>query len=231
MKKCIKCGIEKSATSEFFQVVKANKDGLRGECRECTKEYHKAYKKTYIKPSSEAIREHKALQSREWKEANKERLVVWHKEYRKNNKSSISISMKEYRQENKVSLAEYHSKYQKEHLEERKIRQKRRKEKMLRLPNNLTPEQWCKIMKDFDSRCAYCGEEKPLEQEHFHPLHLGGEYTMSNIVPACKSCNSSKGVKLFSDWYSLQTYYDKQRENKILTYLGYKNSIQQLSFV
>ena len=33
-----------------------------------------------------------------------------------------------------------------------------------------------------------------LEQEHVIPLSKGGALTLHNIVPACRSCNSKKGV-------------------------------------
>ena len=60
------------------------------------------------------------------------------------------------------------------------------------LPATLTTDQWETINKVFDNKCAYCGKEGKLEQDHFIALSSGGEYTHNNIVPACKSCNRRK---------------------------------------
>lgn len=59
--------------------------------------------------------------------------------------------------------------------------------------SDLTIAQWKEIKAAFAYRCAYCGT-KPhtLTMDHITPLSRGGNHTASNIVPACRSCNSSK---------------------------------------
>jgi 5-methylcytosine-specific restriction endonuclease McrA len=43
--------------------------------------------------------------------------------------------------------------------------------------------------------CVYCGRKmQRLTQDHITPLSRGGNHTKSNIVPACRSCNSKKGT-------------------------------------
>lgn len=73
----------------------------------------------------------------------------------------------------------------------------RRRSRLFNLPSDLSKEQWENIQVAYNYRCAYCGEkiEHP-EQDHVLPVLLGGAYTASNIVPACRLCNSSKGTKL-----------------------------------
>jgi 5-methylcytosine-specific restriction endonuclease McrA len=61
---------------------------------------------------------------------------------------------------------------------------------------DLTEEEWASIQQAYSYRCAYCGEHKPLTQDHVIPVSRGGQYTALNIVPACRSCNSSKGNRL-----------------------------------
>jgi 5-methylcytosine-specific restriction endonuclease McrA len=104
----------------------------------------------------------------------------------------------------------------------------RRKEAMLKLPYTLTEEQWEEIKNYFDNRCAYCGKEKPLQQEHFIPVSKGGEYTHNNIIPACGDCNFKKLNHDFFEWYPKQKSYSELRERKILNYLGYTGKTQQL---
>lgn len=62
--------------------------------------------------------------------------------------------------------------------------------------DDLTEVQWLAIKAAYRYRCAYCGKRKALTQDHIVPVSHGGEHTASNIVPACQSCNSSKGARL-----------------------------------
>ena len=42
-------------------------------------------------------------------------------------------------------------------------------------------------------KCQYCGTEKELTLDHLVPKAKGGKTTWSNLVTACKACNSKKG--------------------------------------
>ena len=47
-----------------------------------------------------------------------------------------------------------------------------------------------------DNLCMYCGRELPdfsLTRDHIVPLSRGGKDVWSNVVTACKSCNTRKG--------------------------------------
>lgn len=47
--------------------------------------------------------------------------------------------------------------------------------------------------------CAYCGG--PHEHDdHVIALSRGGTHERANLLPACESCNLSKGVKLLHEW-------------------------------
>jgi 5-methylcytosine-specific restriction endonuclease McrA len=60
---------------------------------------------------------------------------------------------------------------------------------------DLTRAEWEAIKAAYDYRCVYCGiRPKRLTMDHIVPLSKGGSHTKSNIVPACKSCNSRKGA-------------------------------------
>lgn len=99
--------------------------------------------------------------------------------------------------------------------------------------NDFSRNDWEEILDIFNNECAYCGSVDNIEQEHVIPLSKGGSHTASNIVPACRSCNSSKRQRLIEKWYSQQTFYDKEKERKILKWMGYKiddNKIQTRLF-
>jgi 5-methylcytosine-specific restriction endonuclease McrA len=54
------------------------------------------------------------------------------------------------------------------------------------------------------SACAYChgmlGPDNPATVDHLIPLNAGGTSHAWNLVPACRSCNSSKRDKNVTEW-------------------------------
>lgn len=51
--------------------------------------------------------------------------------------------------------------------------------------------------------CIYCGEAKPLERDHNVPPSRGGSDFISNILPACRNCNSAKHDKTAREFLGL----------------------------
>lgn len=49
-------------------------------------------------------------------------------------------------------------------------------------------------------RCVYCGTHKNLTLDHIYPEFKGGKTQADNLCVACKSCNSSKGIKTIEEW-------------------------------
>lgn len=47
--------------------------------------------------------------------------------------------------------------------------------------------------------CHYCGDHAN-EVDHIVPVARGGATRLRNLVPACKSCNSSKRDRLLKEW-------------------------------
>ena len=70
---------------------------------------------------------------------------------------------------------------------------KRRARKRNAPINDFTDVQWQDMQKYYHGRCVYCEKKhKKLTQDHLTPLAKGGSHTKTNIVPACRSCNSKK---------------------------------------
>jgi len=196
----------------------------------------------YYKDNKESIAEYKKI----YQEDNKEKLSQYKRIYRKVNKAKISELNKAYYKENKGKVAErakihygknkdkiteYKRIWGRDNPDKRRASRQRRRANKMNLESTLTLEQWEYIKTMFNNKCAYCGQEKPLAQEHFLALSKGGEYTHNNIIPSCISCNSSKGTKSFFEWYPKHKHYAKKREKLILDYLGYHNDNQQLSIL
>ena len=83
----------------------------------------------------------------------------------------------------------------------RKVRAaRRRKRRMERVEHDLSDEQWI-ALKDAWGGCAYCGaSDQALQRDCVLPVSRGGRYTLDNIVPACRSCNTSKWHDEVTGW-------------------------------
>lgn len=219
VKTCSRCKQEFTLTEEYFYRTKKNTDGFFGTCKSCAKAYFKEYKaknREYISKRKEDYRLKNITEI-------KERGRV----YRENNKDKCRERFKRFYEANKESRIDYSKNWNKTHPENRRITSQLRESRKKNLPATLTEKQWEYIKDHFNSRCAYCGKEKPLCQEHFIPLSKGGEYTHNNIIPACVSCNTSKGASDFQEWYPRKKFYSIKRERKILKFLGYDNQLNQ----
>lgn len=62
---------------------------------------------------------------------------------------------------------------------------------------DFTAEQWTTLQSVYNHCCAYCGKncKGKLTRDHITPISQGGNHTLSNIVPACRSCNSKKSTR------------------------------------
>ena len=77
---------------------------------------------------------------------------------------------------------------------------RRRKRRMDRVEHDLTAEQWA-ALRDSWGGCAYCGATGvPLQRDCVLALSRGGRYTLDNIVPACRACNTSKCNDEVTGW-------------------------------
>ena len=77
--------------------------------------------------------------------------------------------------------------------------------------------KWRQSIKEhWDYECAYCGETKNLTLDHITPRSKGGTDRVTNIVCACKECNTSKGHQMWSDWYLNQEFFTTERLSKIV---------------
>ena len=77
---------------------------------------------------------------------------------------------------------------------------RRRKRRMDRVEHDLSDEQWTALQSAWGG-CAYCGVTgEPLQRDCVLALSRGGRYSLDNIVPACRSCNTSKCNDEVTGW-------------------------------
>lgn len=246
-KVCSKCKKELPETSEFFYKTKLIKSGFKPQCKACQHQYYSENrnigractaegkerrtqrKKEYMKENDAKIKK----QQKKYREIHKMELSQKRKDFTKANKERMSLRKKELMLINPDKVLERRRRYNNSDRGKERFRlndqRRRAKSKQVIADYNIKKWEMCKI--HFDNKCCYCGKTEPLTQDHFIPLSKGGEYTRNNIMPACKSCNSSKNNKNFFEWYPEQKCYSKKREQKILKYLNYdtKTQYQQLA--
>src|SRR5688500_14738505 len=77
---------------------------------------------------------------------------------------------------------------------------RKRQRRMTRVEHDLSADQWAALKAAWGG-CAYCGAaDKPLQRDCVLALSRGGRYTLDNIVPACRSCNTSKCNDEVTTW-------------------------------
>jgi 5-methylcytosine-specific restriction endonuclease McrA len=83
----------------------------------------------------------------------------------------------------------------------RRARAARKRQRRLgRLEHDLTDEQWAALQQAWGG-CAYCGDTgTALQRDCVLAISRGGRYTLENVVPACRSCNTSKCNSEVTGW-------------------------------
>ena len=77
---------------------------------------------------------------------------------------------------------------------------RKRKRRMAGVEHDLSPTEWSRLQ-DAWGGCAYCGASGvPLQKDCVLPISRGGRYTVTNVVPACRSCNASKCNDEVTGW-------------------------------
>jgi 5-methylcytosine-specific restriction endonuclease McrA len=77
---------------------------------------------------------------------------------------------------------------------------RRRQRRMDKVEHDLSADEWS-TLKGAWGGCAYCGAtDTPLQRDCVLPISRGGRYTFENIVPACRSCNTSKCNEEVTHW-------------------------------
>lgn len=94
-----------------------------------------------------------------------------------------------------------------------------------------TPSQLLTRWAQFGHRCAYCNASGELELEHVVPISKGGLHHISNIVPACHSCNSNKRSQDAERWFKRQSFYREGRWALISHLLSTSAAPTQLSLL
>lgn len=93
----------------------------------------------------------------------------------------------------------------------------------------LTEREWTIAIKYFDNKCCYCGEymDEPTK-DHILALKKGGQLSPDNIIPCCRTCNSSKNDRNLEEWYKEQSFFDRRRLSKIYDYVKFISELSKM---
>lgn len=232
-KTCTKCG-EFKPFSEFHK-KKSMKDGYRSACKMCTNAQNTAYRisnrdkciessRKYKEKNREKIRKSAEKYRKENREACLERIKTW----QRRNAHYLIEYRRKYYEENKEKIREKQKEYEANNREKKVIREQRRIARKKSLPQTFTDVEWAECLRFFDNKCCYCGMGGEMQQEHFIPVSKGGGYEVTNILPACPSCNASKNNKEYSEWYVSHPAYSAERHRRILEYFENVSSRRRL---
>ncbi len=156
-----------------------------------TAEEKRAYMQAWRAAHQEQVRASYAA----WAAQNREHRLTYLKTYKKTHLERHRMLQAKYRaadpsQSRAINRRSYAAKPESHHVGARRYRARKAQAAI----NDLTQAQWLEIQEAFHHCCAYCGKcaKGYLTQDHITPLSRGGNHTASNIVPACRPCNSSK---------------------------------------
>jgi hypothetical protein len=78
------------------------------------------------------------------------------------------------------------------------------------------------IYEAWNHKCAYCN--KPATSlDHVVPKFKSGSSNRDNLVPACRSCNTSKASSKLEEWYLCQDFFKEERYAKIKHWTSKEN--------
>lgn len=174
----------------------------RGMCeKHYRRTYYLAHREQMIAQDMERYFKHRAEILVKFKAryaANRDKRLAHDKAWRASNPEKVRARQAAYYVAHHEQVAAQQLGYRRAHPEQARADHARRR---LRIGKSrgqkLQPGEWEAILRTYSYRCAYCGfKHKRLTMDHVVPVSKGGKHVASNIVPACKPCNSKKGTGL-----------------------------------
>ncbi len=126
---------------------------------------------------------------RKWYIKNREMQLIKNKKYREKNYDKVYESIKKWRKENKEKVMQYEA---------------NRKALSRGSEGKISYLDWKWMKEKYFYLCLSCFKREPeikLTQDHVVPISKGGNNTIDDIQPLCKSCNSKKYTKIIDYRY------------------------------
>ena len=134
-----------------------------------------------------------------------EKRSAYNRQHYLENREQRLTRQNEYTHENKDKILIYMQQYYLAHPEIAKANNARRRARISASNTSFTSLEFRVLCDAYENVCVYCGEKASLGPDHIIPLAKGGNNNIENILPACRSCNCSKGMRDFEEFVKLHT--------------------------
>jgi len=140
----------------------------------------------------------------EWRAGNRDQINEASAAYRKRDREKLRLRQEAWREANPGYMRDWELRNAAKISENnfrRRVRMAEAKAGVM-----ISQRDWDRLIRRFDNKCAYCdcSLDGCFTIDHVVPISKGGRHTIGNLVPACKSCNSSKRDLLLFEWLQLR---------------------------
>lgn len=181
--RCVECSAAMSAKMRAYNAANPERNRAKARAWEIANPERRAARSRAYR---EANAEHLQAKARELYLANRAQRIADAAAWAKANPEKVRVSRRAWKQRNPDRV--------------RADVELRRARKAGADTRVISEREWRRLCARHDDRCAYCGEVRTLTQDHVIPIVRGGRHAIGNLLPACQSCNSSKGTKLLVEW-------------------------------
>jgi 5-methylcytosine-specific restriction endonuclease McrA len=145
-----------------------------------------------------------------------------HAKWQSQNKEKISKAAKAWKENNKERKKQADKEWTRNNPEKVRERGRRRRARKCNAIQNaiitVTHEDVELLKEAFNQSCVYCGSKERLTIDHVIPLAKGGTHELKNLLPCCKSCNSSKNCSPIQSWYQSKSFFSEQKWDAIVKF-------------
>lgn len=134
---------------------------------------------------------------RQWQAENRDKYLAMNRAY-KRDPQKVREHGRRYYEDNKDALREARKAWRLANPE--RCADYAHRHRAGEMSGSVSVRDWRRLVGRFGGCCAYCGGGGPLERDHVVPICRGGKNTIGNLLPACRSCNAKKHMKLLVEW-------------------------------
>lgn len=171
-------------------------------CLECGRSFEGAAQARTC--SDECRRNRKARYDHERYTANKDAFRAYHRQHARKTRARKREYDRAYREANREQRLARKREYGREYYQRPDVKIRARlyahKRRDWAGGRTIAVRDVERLMRRYDHLCGYCGSSPADALDHVVPLSRGGSHSIGNLVPSCRSCNSTKSHRTVMEW-------------------------------